>query len=167
MRKVSLATAARILQAEINVVRALSAHSAWSGRLADPSSTSVEIATCTARIRPRISVLSRIKTRRTSHENSISSWRAATRLRGEKAPGESLPSDDGQFGATERNRLKREFFGSSISVQTLPGRPLAKVRPVGGASAKPGRGHLKNRLTGCFARGRKLSFNKTCGRLSR
>lgn len=52
--------------------------------------------------------------------------RTATRLRGQEAAGEGLPSDDNRFSFVERNRAERWIFGSGTSVQTIQASLWAK-----------------------------------------
>jgi len=80
-------------------------------------------------------------------------WRVATCLRGEKASGESLPPDDDRCRTAERNSLERRLFGSSTSMQALQTGLWSKSGPLATRARNPWRGHLKNLLIRCFARG--------------
>ncbi len=71
--------------------------------------------------------------------------RVATCLRGEKAPGESLPPDDDQCGTTERNSLERRLFGSGTSMQAVQTGLWSKSGQLATRARNPWRGHPENR----------------------
>ena len=71
--------------------------------------------------------------------------RIATCLRGEKASGESLPSDDDQCGTTERNSLERWIFGSGTSMQTLQTGLWSKSGPLAARARESLARSLENR----------------------